>query len=294
MHAQYRNLGVKIFFLVHDLLPVRMPNMFPPGADAGHAEWLRAIANFDGAIGVTKAVADDLSVYLGEKNLTAGQRRGFKVAWSHHGADISSAAPSKGLPDDTKRVLGVLKSRPTFLMVGTVEPRKGYLQTLEAFSLLWDQGCEANLVIVGREGWVGLPDEARRTIPETVRRLRNHPELGKRLIWLEGVSDEYLEEIYSACNCLIAASEGEGFGLPLIEAAQHKLPIIARDIPVFREVASEYAYYFDADTPADLAGVIKAWLQMFELGLHPKSNDMPWLTWVESARHLCEVLVPRM
>lgn len=42
-------------------------------------------------------------------------------------------------------------------------------------------------------------------------------------------------------TCLIAASFGEGFGLPLIEAAQHGLPIMARDIAVFREVAKEYA-----------------------------------------------------
>ena len=56
------------------------------------------------------------------------------------------------------------------------------------------------------------------------------------MLWLEGISDEYLDKVYAASTCLIAASEGEGFGLPLIEAAQHKLPIIARDIPVFREV----------------------------------------------------------
>jgi len=37
----------------------------------------------------------------------------------------------------------------------------------------------------------------------------------KRLFWLEGISDEYLEKVYAASSCLIAASEGEGFGLPL-------------------------------------------------------------------------------
>ena len=65
---------------------------------------------------------------------------------------------------------------------------------------------------------------------------RRLQEIGNRLFWLEGISDEYLEKIYDAATCLIAASEGEGFGLPLIKVAQHKLPIIARDIPVFREV----------------------------------------------------------
>ena len=85
---------------------------------------------------------------------------------------------------------------------------------------------------------------------------------------------------------LIAASEGEGFGLPLIEAVQHKLPIIARDIPVFREVAGEHAFYFCGLEPVDLANAISGWLGLNSKGLAPKSDEMPWLTWRESARQL--------
>ena len=47
---------------------------------------------------------------------------------------------------------------------------------------------------------------------------------------LQGISDEYLEQVYAASTCLIAASINEGFGLPLIEAARHGIPIVARDI----------------------------------------------------------------
>ncbi|WP_115760418.1 glycosyltransferase, partial [Escherichia coli] len=90
----------------------------------------------------------------------------------------------------------------------------------------------------------------------------NHAERNRRLFWLDGVSDEYLEKIYAASDCLIAASEGEGFGLPLIEAAQHKLPIIARDIPVFREVAGNHALYFSGATPDTLANAVKEWLTL--------------------------------
>jgi len=121
-----------------------------------------------------------------------------------------------------------------------------------------------------------------------VQKIRNHPELNKRLFWLEGISDEYLEKVYAASTCLIAASYGEGFGLPLIEAAQHKLPIIARDIPVFREVAGEHAYFFKAESPDSMAQSIKEWLAQYAANQHPKSNDMPWLTWQQSARQLLE------
>jgi len=167
-------------------------------------------------------------------------------------------------------------------MVGTLEPRKGYTQTLSAFEKLWMQGVDANLVIVGKQGWM---------VEKLVEKLRRHPELGCRLFWLEGISDEYLEKVYASCTCLIAASEGEGFGLPLIEAAQHKLPIIARDIPVFHEVAGEHAFYFKGKEPDDLAKAVQKWLELYHSGQHPKSDDMPWLTWNESASQLLDIII---
>ena len=124
-----------------------------------------------------------------------------------------------------------------------------------------------------------------------VERLRTHPELGKRLFWLEGISDEYLDKIYAASACLIAASAGEGFGLPLIEAARHKLPILARNIPVFREVAGTYASYFNGNKSDDLACAIHDWLALFVKDKHPKSANMPWLTWAQSAERLKAVLL---
>jgi glycosyltransferase involved in cell wall biosynthesis len=79
-----------------------------------------------------------------------------------------------------------------------------------------------------------------------------------------------------------------GFGLPLIEAAQHGLPILARDIPVFREVAGEHAAYFKAETPQQLAQAIQNWIRNFQAGTHPNSDRMPYLTWKESAQMLLD------
>jgi glycosyltransferase involved in cell wall biosynthesis len=132
---------------------------------------------------------------------------------------------------------------------------------------------DINLVIVGKEGWTDLPVSARRDIPLTLKLLRNHPELNRHLYWLEGISDEYLDKIYAASMCLIAASYGEGFGLPLIEAARHNLPIIARDIPVFREVAGDHAYYFNSPDTQGLAQAIKQWLTLHREGLHPQDGQ---------------------
>lgn len=290
LFARYRDLGVSVQWMVHDLLPIRMPGVFPEGACINHARWLRSISNFDGAVCVSSTVAEDLASWREEVCIIQDQRRPYKISWSHHGADMGSSASSLGLPDDAQSVLKQLSSRPSFLMVGTIEPRKGYLQTLEAFSQLWRDDIDVNLVIVGREGWIGLPDEMRRDIPETIARVRNHPERNHRLFWLEGISDEYLEKVYAASTCLIAASYGEGFGLPLIEAAQHNLPIIARDIPVFREVAREHAHYFRATKPGELADSVNEWLTLYQAAKQSETVAMPWLTWKQSAAKLSHTL----
>ena len=166
-------------------------------------------------------------------------------------------------------------------MVGTVEPRKGHLQTLDAFEQLWKRDMGINLVIVGKAGWL---------VDDLVNRLCEHEEKNCRLFWLEGISDEYLEMVYVQCQCLIAASEGEGFGLPLIEAAQHHLPIIARDIAVFREVAAEFAYYFDGLDADSLANAIQSWLELNADDKAPSSDNMPWLTWHQSTANMVQLM----
>ena len=121
-------------------------------------------------------------------------------------------------------------------------------------------------------------------------RLRTHPELNRRLFWLAGISDEFLEEIYASADCLIAASLTEGFGLPLIEAAQHGLPILARDIPVFREIAGAHAYYFSGNRPADLDRALRRWLELHAGGDAPSSSGLRWLTWQQSTAALKEII----
>lgn len=278
--------GVNCRMLVHDLLPVTRPELFPPQADKHFTEWLWHVTLLDGAVCVTETVAGELRKWM---QTTQPQRvADFAFDYSHHGADLASSAFSTGLPADAQALLGIMAQRPSVLMVGTLEPRKGYLQALEAFSLLWQQGVDANLVIVGRAGWQGLPTNQQRSIPQLLERLAQHPEQGRRLFWLDGPSDEFLERVYAQVDGLLAASEDEGFGLPLIEAAQKELPILARDIPVFREVAGDHACYFHAQEPQQLADAITQWIRQ---GFKPSSIGLPWLTWQQSADNLQRLLL---
>jgi glycosyltransferase involved in cell wall biosynthesis len=274
--------GVCVQFLVYDLLPILRPEFFPDGAKDGFQPWLEAVAQFDGAVCISRAVADELQSWL--HAFGPNRARPFAVQWFHLGADTKNSAPSTGMPVEAPQVLAALQARPSFLSVGTIEPRKGHVQALSAFEALWERGIDANLVFVGKQGWM---------VEVLVDRLRNHTERGKRLFWLEGISDEYLEQVYAASTCLMVASEAEGFGLPLIEAAQHQLPIIARDIPVFREVAGNHAFYFQGTEPEDLANAITTWLKLYAEGQAPGSTGMQWLTWEESTLKLMETILKR-
>lgn len=278
-YQRMRDNGVAIHFLVHDILPITMPQYFPEGAAANHAQWLRVAARVDGIVCVSQATADSLKAWL-QTSVSAVTPR---VRHFHLGADIQSSIPSTGRPANSSTTLAQLSARITFLMVGTLEPRKGHEQGLNAVEELWRAGHDINLVIVGKQGW---------DVDVLAKRLQEHPQRGQRLFWLEGISDEFLDEVYKRADCLISASFGEGFGLPLIEAAQRQLPIVARDIPVFREVAGEHAHYFDGKQTDALKHALLTWLELNSKGLAPQSKNMPWLTWKQSSKNLFEAIDP--
>lgn len=282
LHEEMRRRGVRINYIVYDLLLATNPEWWHPPNPELFNSWLKSICVVgDNLLCISNAVADELKRWL-ERNPITRLRGVPNIQSFHLGADIENSKPSLGLPDEAQSVLAALEQRPTFLMVGTLEPRKGHAQTLAAFDILWEADNEINLVIVGKPGWM---------VENVVKKIRTNPELNQRLFWLEGISDEYLEKVYSASSCLIAASYGEGFGLPLIEAGQHNLPIIARDLSVFREIAGDHVSYFTSAEPDHLAIEIKKWLALYKDGLHLHSAGMPWLTWKKSTENLMALIL---
>ncbi|MHB1513708.1 glycosyltransferase [Acidiferrobacter sp.] len=280
LFQQWCNLGVATYFVVHDLLPVRMPQHFPPEAEALHTGWLEAVARADGALCVSKSVAEDLRAWL--RDQPTGTPPTVRIVTFPLGSNIEGSLPTQGLPKDAALLLARLAARPSFLMVSTIEPRKGHAQTLAAFEQLWARGIDINLVIVGKQGWM---------VDALVDNLRSHKENGRRLFWPEDTTDACLAKIYDVSTCLIAASEGEGFGLPLIEAARHKLPIIARDIPVFREVCGEHAVYFrDTLEPLTIADAVRSWLALPSGDSRRAAQNIPLWTWKDSAERILQIL----
>ncbi|CAG9175568.1 D-inositol-3-phosphate glycosyltransferase [Cupriavidus laharis] len=277
--ADLRRRGAQVYFVVHDLLPIRLPQHFPHGAASAHEIWLEEVARNDGALCVSQAVASELHEWV--KASGVQRERPFRIGWFHNGSDIRASAPSMGIDDAIRSDLNLMRAAPTALMVGTVEPRKGHRQVLAAFDRLWTEGASLNLVIVGKEGWM---------IEKVAQQITGHPRYGRNLFWYRGISDEALEQIYATADGVIMASEGEGFGLPLVEAAEHDKPILARDIPVFREVAGDYATYFSDVSPAGLSSAIKGWLQNARMGLAARSAGMPRSSWAETASQIVSLL----
>jgi len=278
-----RNKGVDVRFVVYDLLCVLNPEFFAEGAADSFEKWLDVVSQSDGVFCISRSVANECKKWFSHNNKISN--RVFDIDWFHLGADIKQLVPVSDLVNQSEQVLARLRVGKTFLMVGTIEPRKGHSQVLKSFEILWSEGIDINLVIVGKQGWMVDP---------LCATLRAHPELDKRLFWLQGINDTFLEKVYAVCSCLIAASYGEGFGLPLIEAAQNRLPIFARDIPVFREVAGEHATYFKAEKPNQLALALKIWLAQYKKNKHIKPSGIHYLTWKQSTEILLKKIAAKM
>ena len=260
--------GAVSVVVMYDLIPVLYPSAF---ADVSHAfaDWLDTLAvRADAVVAISKSTADDFIAYTG-----ARRRAGQKIGWWRLGGDFKIAA-QHSVSSKLRAICA--DPSPFFLSVGTIEPRKGYPIALAAFQRLWNDGVDARYVIVGGSGWNTRALQSR---------IVEHPEFDRRLFWLENVHDADLRELYSAATRLIAPSFAEGFGLPLVEAAQFGLRAIASDIPVFREVGSADVVYFRALDDADLARCIR---EALTSTAHVAS--VPPLGWAESTRSLVALI----
>jgi glycosyltransferase involved in cell wall biosynthesis len=281
--AELRRLrlaGLRIVLAVHDMLALRKPHLLPEQMIGGVREWYcQMLLIADDVVCTSRAVADDLIAWLGEEN---GRRdRPLRIGYFQPGGDFPSVGGDRPLSAEASGILRRVKDVPTFLMVGTIEAWKGYRQALAAFERLWPDGHAFNLVIAGELG---------SSMEDFARQLRASPASGRTLFWLDSCSDADLRALYESCTALIMASGEEGFGLPIVEAYHSGLPVIARDIPVFREVAGEAATFFAGDEPEVLAAAVLDWISRDQAGEIPGPGAEAVLSWDESYRQLRPLL----
>lgn len=277
---ELRALGGTVAFVVYDLLPIFRPDAFDAELVRSFDNWFNVITQTaTSLIAISGTVAGEINRVLEERG--ADQISVPSVGWFHLGTDIvrSDIALYESNDDWAEKCL-LLAQRPFFLTVGTIEPRKGIAQLLSAAEEIWTRHDIA-FVLVGHEGWL---------VSELIERIRGHKEFGRRLLWFTSASDALLAHLYDAALAVVMPSEAEGFGLPLIESAAAGTPVIARDIPVFREIGGSNVHYFRATNGPEMARVLEAWLHNDRAGHGIKIGEIKPQGWSAAAIQLLEVL----
>ena len=246
---EMRETGCRIILTVYDLLPIQLPHCFPHEVKDIFEKWLLFASNFAEFLSDSKTVQADLIYYLASKNIKVDDSY-----WFYPGSDFVQKISTSGQTPEQSLYLRNLKNfKYNFLMVGTIEPRKGHKIILDLFTQLW--GLEENnisLTFIGKEGWM---------VGELIKSINNSKYFNKTLFWFNNASDSFLDLCYKETDAVIVASLNEGFGLPIIEAAQRNCRIIANDIPVFREVSPEGCFFLNLTNPIVALKQLKDWLK---------------------------------
>ncbi|MFA6955039.1 MAG: glycosyltransferase family 1 protein [Thermoanaerobaculia bacterium] len=217
---------------VHDLTYRRHPELLQRETLENLArEMTREIARADQIVCVSETTRRDLLEF-------------YPVDPSRTHAILSGATPPLLSSDER----GDLPAR-YLLFVSTIEPRKDLDTLIEAFEMLKDRGeYDGELVVVGRVGWKA---------DETVRRMRES-RWRSSIRHLDYVTRDRLATIYRHAEAFVMPSLYEGFGLPVLEAMGHGVPVIASRSSSLPEVGGDAALYFDVRDAQGLADAIRA------------------------------------
>ncbi|GAB91507.1 MSMEG_0565 family glycosyltransferase [Gordonia rhizosphera] len=200
----------------------------------------KAVVNPYARICVSRAVADEVH---------AGW--GLTPAVIPNGVDYQRFADAAESPDaDAARQEWRDRLGRYILAVGGIEPRKGSIDLLKAYAFVRQTDPDLKLVFAGGETLFDYRDY--RTEFE-----RRQAELGVEPIVLGAVDDDMLPALVAAAEVFAFPSTKEGFGLAAMEALAAGRPVVARELPILREVFGNTVTYA-ADVPALAAQLLAA------------------------------------
>lgn len=265
----------EIYTVIYDLIPLLYDDVHPKQVRENYKKWIHAaMAYSEGLICISKTVADDIEKYYSECDFT--RNKPLSVYYIHLGFDIPSANQSV-----RAEIKNFVRNNKTFLMVGTVEPRKNHKLALQAFMQILSVNNDSNvrLLILGKDGWQN------EEFKEMYRLLSD--ELRKNILWIQDANDSEVSWSYQNCTALLYPSKVEGFGLPIVEAAYFNLPILCSDTPIFREITQGYAAYFSPDDVDAIKNAIMNWLGDDD---YPQTKNIRLYNWKHTAQEVLSIV----
>lgn len=205
--------------MVHDIAPIRYPQFFSKKGSLFYNIQLRlALKKARFVVTISKTVLGELLQMDSKPN------KDFILLGLHDWA-LSTKNEAKN-----KEVFTKYNLPPNYLiMVGTLEPRKNHVTAIKAFSLFIKDYPLYKLVIVGKKGW--FYNEIFKTVSDL--------KLENSVIFTGYVPEADLASLIDLSIGGIQLSIYEGFGLPIIEFTARGKPVLASNIAVFKEVATD-------------------------------------------------------
>lgn len=228
-----RDGGVHPAVMIADVMPELFPQWFDMRLLRTFRLWLTShLEHSELFLTISERTAADLRTVARK----LGVEGDLDVRVVPLGADFPVTEPEPvPLPDGLDRFL---------LVVGTLEPRKNQALVLDAFDRLRERHPDLGVVLVGREGWL---------VGDLVKRIRNHPDRDRRLLWFGGISDAQLAWLYQHAFLSLCPSRYEGLGVPVMEALHHGCPTLCATTGALPEAGAGFTEDIDPD---DLDGLV--------------------------------------
>lgn len=245
--------------VIHDMTFLDVPEFLP----AGNQKFLQ---KFTGKSAERSSVILSISKFTTDRIL-------------HYYENISASKiltipiPYENIPaiSDPSLKAQDIASKPFVLFVGTLEPRKNVASLIYGFAKLPKKIRDSHrLVLVGGHGWL------REKIDQAIEQTKGDIEL----IEAGYLSDADRDYLYKQAALVSYLSLYEGFGMQILEAIHYKKKLLLSSIPVFHEVAGDYATYCNPDKPEDVAAAIQKALTK------PVTGSMPDWSWRSNASQL--------
>lgn len=226
-------------------------------------------------------VSEDSARWIGDA-MNLPQRKRAPI---HHGIDVN--AWRNATPVDRN-------GRPYILSVSSIYTYKNFVKLIEAYGELADRQPDVpDLVIIGDN-----QDQAYLERMEAARDATG--EHAENIHILGEVPYAQVKHYYAGASLFVFPSYLETFGHPLLEAMASEVPLVASDIPVFREVAGDAAFYANPHDASSLARAMEeaTFVPDAREALRKRASErVKRFTWERTVRRLArlldEVLDPR-